>query len=197
MMNFFALVLTCFLFFKSKHLTWSLQSSPNAVSTSNPSIVGDSEDFHTGQVSKVSLNQPSSPALTTTTTTSTSIEATNNHIEVKTEEVGESGVPLLPPPKSEDETEIRTLSLGGSIKMDELGPMIVNTDGTLRRIANWATLTKFEQTNTLRIIAARNKKRLEAIKLQQQEEAAASVAESSEGKEEVEKEVPAEDGDLH
>jgi predicted Fe-S protein YdhL (DUF1289 family) len=47
--------------------------------------------------------------------------------------------------------------------MDDLGPMVVNSDGTLRRITNWDSMTKQEQANTLRLISARNKKRLAAL----------------------------------
>ena len=54
--------------------------------------------------------------------------------------------------------------------MSELGPIIVNTDGTLRRIENWAQLTKAEQASTFRMVARRNKKRLEALKALQAEE---------------------------
>ena len=42
--------------------------------------------------------------------------------------------------------------------------MIVNPDGTMRRITNWDILTKQEQESTWRIISARNKKRLDALK---------------------------------
>lgn len=36
--------------------------------------------------------------------------------------------------------------------------------GTLRRIENWDKLSKAEQTNSFRLIAARNKKRLDILK---------------------------------
>ena len=46
------------------------------------------------------------------------------------------------------------------IKLDELGPIIVNLDGTLSRIPNWHEMTEGEQQKTLRLIAIRNKKRI-------------------------------------
>lgn len=55
-------------------------------------------------------------------------------------------------------------------KLDFLGPIIVNTDGTLSRIPNWSTLTKDEQLNTLRLIAKRNKIRMEILKQQQEQQ---------------------------
>lgn len=55
---------------------------------------------------------------------------------------------------------------GGSteMKLDHLGPMVVNVDGTLSQIGNWAQMTESEQKNTLRIIGMRNQKRLNALK---------------------------------
>jgi hypothetical protein len=52
-------------------------------------------------------------------------------------------------------------------KLDFLGPIIINTDGTLARIPNWNSLTTSEQTNTLRLIAKRNKARIEILKQEQ------------------------------
>ena len=49
------------------------------------------------------------------------------------------------------------------MKMDHLGPIIVNRDGTMSRIEKWAELTEGERTNALRIIAARNKRRMAAL----------------------------------
>lgn len=55
-------------------------------------------------------------------------------------------------------------------KLDFLGPIIVNTDGTLSRIPNWNSLTSHEQTNTLRLIAKRNKTRMSLLQQQEEEE---------------------------
>ena len=51
-----------------------------------------------------------------------------------------------------------------SVKLDHLGPMVVNVDGTLARISNWEQMTDSEKQGTLRIIGKRNKQRLEALK---------------------------------
>ena len=88
------------------------------------------------------------------------------------EEAGqvEPGAPILslPPPESED--EVKKLEVGGSaIKLDALGPVIVNTDGTMRRIENWDKLSKHEQETTLRRIGKRNQERLKALQQQQEE----------------------------
>ena len=61
--------------------------------------------------------------------------------------------------------EMRRLEVGGeSLHLDELGPIILNEDGTMRRIANWHLLTDKEREVTQRKISTRNKERAEAIR---------------------------------
>ena len=70
--------------------------------------------------------------------------------------------PLASSPASE-EGLVETLVVGGaSLKMDRLGPIVLNTDGSTSRISNWHEMTSEEQENTMRLIARRNKKRIEA-----------------------------------
>ncbi|KAF8153983.1 hypothetical protein B0H34DRAFT_799897 [Crassisporium funariophilum] len=75
------------------------------------------------------------------------------------------GEPLmLPAPTDSDPikstvTKLDTTS-NQTVKLDELGPMVVNSDGTLSRIANWTQLTDMERERTLRVLSARNKLRL-------------------------------------
>jgi hypothetical protein len=127
---------------------------------------------------------------TTVTKEPVSSEARNEQPEISnqivslpgtnpTNESNEKEIPLLPLPKAEKEGETRQLPLGGTVKMDYLGPMIINTDGTVRRIANWQTMTPAEQANTVRLITARNKRRLEALKQQAAEAEAIQIVESS------------------
>eukprot|EP01035_Chromulina_nebulosa_P034473 gene34473-46258_t len=68
-------------------------------------------------------------------------------------------IKLLAEPSTTGEKS-REIKLGEAIKFEELGPIIINPDGTTRRITNWANLTKQEQASTFRLISARNKKRL-------------------------------------
>lgn len=64
-----------------------------------------------------------------------------------------------------------TLEVGGSaVSMDHLGPIIVNTDGTTRRIANWNEMTESEKANAIRLISARNKRRIADLLKQQEQE---------------------------
>lgn len=42
--------------------------------------------------------------------------------------------------------------------------MVVNVDGTMSRISNWDKMVDIEKKNTLRIIAKRNRERLDALR---------------------------------
>ncbi|KIO20279.1 hypothetical protein M407DRAFT_30071 [Tulasnella calospora MUT 4182] len=54
------------------------------------------------------------------------------------------------------------LEVGGTtVKLDRLGPLVVNSDGTLSRIANWEDMTEIEKERTYRILLKRNQIRLE------------------------------------
>lgn len=93
-------------------------------------------------------------------------------IEIKNENENENNeIFQLPSPEDIQSNEkglTKQLKFGESISMDELGPIIINPDGTMRRIANWNELTKGEQESTFRQIVARNKRRLAALKEQQE-----------------------------
>ena len=87
---------------------------------------------------------------------------------------------ILALPSSSADGSAHQLNIGGSShSMDYLGPMIVNADGSLRRITNWDELSPEEQANTKRIVVERNRKRLLKLK----EKMAAKEAEEK-GKEE-------------
>ena len=49
---------------------------------------------------------------------------------------------------------------GYSVKLEDLGPVIVNTDGTLGRIPNWMDMPSDEKAKTIRLVSTRNKRRL-------------------------------------
>ncbi|KAG8750148.1 hypothetical protein FRC12_009808 [Ceratobasidium sp. 428] len=81
--------------------------------------------------------------------------------------------PLLLPAPGEGTTgdsDVTTLEVGGqSISFDKLGPMIVNSDGTLSRISNWQELTPAEQKNTIRVLSKRNQLRVATVSKAQAE----------------------------
>ncbi|RYP54218.1 hypothetical protein DL768_000997 [Monosporascus sp. mg162] len=82
-------------------------------------------------------------------------------------------LPLPEPPKVRDDgTPTHQLALDGTgVKLDHLGPLVVNEDGTLSRISNWDKMADIERENTLRILGRRNKERLAALRGRQQDEA--------------------------
>lgn len=77
-------------------------------------------------------------------------------------------VPLLPPPESDSGAP--QLEVGGEgVTLDHLGPLVVNKDGSLSRIANWETMSEKERKNTLRVLGKRNQERLGELKGEQSE----------------------------
>ena len=69
----------------------------------------------------------------------------------------------LPEPSSSNTTKIDMSAGGSTVKLDHLGPLVVNKDGTLSRIANWEQMADIERQNTLRILGKRNMLRREAL----------------------------------
>ena len=57
-----------------------------------------------------------------------------------------------------------------SISFEEMGPVIINADGSTRHIDNWDTMTKKEQEVAWRRISKRNEERRKALLEQQQKE---------------------------
>ncbi|KAG7563114.1 hypothetical protein FFLO_01422 [Filobasidium floriforme] len=77
-------------------------------------------------------------------------------------------------PPHEPSTRSLNVVEGTTIQMDELGPIIVNSDGTLSRISNWHEMTPPEQERTVRLIAKRrNQERMKALQKKEDEEQAA------------------------
>jgi hypothetical protein len=73
--------------------------------------------------------------------------------------------PLALPAAPHNSTTQLDMSNGDvSIKLDHLGPMVVNVDGTMSRISNWEKMADIEKENTLRIIGKRNQERLAALR---------------------------------
>ncbi|KAG6160574.1 hypothetical protein E4U24_003056 [Claviceps purpurea] len=77
---------------------------------------------------------------------------------------------LLPSPSDGETTTLDVSGEGSTVKLDHLGPLVVNTDGTMCRIGNWAQMSSIEKENTLRILGKRNKQRLEVLKKKKAEE---------------------------
>jgi hypothetical protein len=73
-------------------------------------------------------------------------------------------LPLPEPPTESSATRLDVSGDGTTVKLDHLGPVVVNQDGTISRIGNWAEMSDIEQKNTLRILGKRNALRLAALK---------------------------------
>ena len=63
----------------------------------------------------------------------------------------------------DDNIPIRQIKFGETVKLEELGPVIVQSDCTLRRIENWHKLTEGEREATMRRIGGRNRVRLNTL----------------------------------
>ena len=97
---------------------------------------------------------------------------------VEKEEDSNDSIKFLPEPSTTEKS--REIKLGEAIRFEELGPIIINPDGTTRRITNWENLTKQEQASTFRLISARNKKRLEDLQRKTEDNSkTASVSEEN------------------
>jgi hypothetical protein len=70
---------------------------------------------------------------------------------------------VLPLPEAEGTGNLPKLKFGEKLRFEEWGPIVINADGTTRRISNWDMMTKAEQERTWTRIAKRNKERLEAL----------------------------------
>ncbi|RHZ48554.1 uncharacterized protein CDV56_105173 [Aspergillus thermomutatus] len=88
--------------------------------------------------------------------------------EEEQEQEQEQNKPILALPEApsaeSQATQIDVSGGGSTVKLDALGPLVVNQDGSLSRIANWEQMTEIERRNTLRVLGKRNKLRLNALK---------------------------------
>ncbi|KAH7064163.1 hypothetical protein BKA63DRAFT_538251 [Paraphoma chrysanthemicola] len=72
-------------------------------------------------------------------------------------------LPLPEPTKDANTTTIDMSTGGSTVKLDHMGPLVVNKDGTLSRISNWSEMSEIERQNTLRVLGKRNQLRREAL----------------------------------
>ncbi|GAA5985271.1 hypothetical protein JCM10908_002596 [Rhodotorula pacifica] len=73
--------------------------------------------------------------------------------------------PMLALPAPSDDQHVKLEVNGQSFSLfDKMGPTVVNSDGTLSRIADWAEKTPAERANILRVLGKRNMLRLDQKK---------------------------------
>lgn len=82
----------------------------------------------------------------------------------------EEDEPILQLPEASGDSSIPSIKLGDSIKFDAMGPVIINSDGSTRQIANWDKMTEHEQQVAWRRIAKRNEERRQALLEQQKQQ---------------------------
>ncbi|KAK3823822.1 MAG: hypothetical protein J3R72DRAFT_497087 [Linnemannia gamsii] len=99
----------------------------------------------------------------------------NNNIEEDS-----SSKPILALPAPGDVSSaggIPTLEVNGQdIKLDLLGPVVVNENGTLSRIDNWHEMADIEKANVRRILLKRNESRLARLRAERDRAVAAEDA---------------------
>ncbi|SJX66264.1 uncharacterized protein SRS1_10950 [Sporisorium reilianum f. sp. reilianum] len=81
------------------------------------------------------------------------------------ETASQPSVPLGLPAPSDVPTSTEPNNV---IKLDHLGPMVVNSDGTISRIANWQNLSDIEKERSLRLLAKRNNARMQSLKAKEE-----------------------------
>jgi hypothetical protein len=47
-----------------------------------------------------------------------------------------------------------------TLQLNELGPVVINEDGTISRISNWHEMSETERENVKRVLVKRNNQRL-------------------------------------
>ena len=126
----------------------------------------------------VSVNAGSARSLSSLIRNSSKTQVQHPVMESSKEQLPESGSnvvqskqsateqPLpLPKPSQEIGQGPKSVEVNGdAVKLDHLGPIVVNQDGTLSRISNWAEMSDIERKNTLRILGKRNMLRLQSLK---------------------------------
>jgi hypothetical protein len=76
-------------------------------------------------------------------------------------ELPDDSVAANPKPDHDDGSGVRVVTVDGNpVKLDRLGPIVVNKDGSLSRITNWVEMSEGEQQRTLKVVARRNKMRM-------------------------------------
>ncbi|KAI1308007.1 hypothetical protein EDD11_004343 [Mortierella claussenii] len=76
----------------------------------------------------------------------------------------------LPAPGDVDNSTNQLEVNGKDLKLDILGPVVVNEDGSMSRIDNWHEMAEIEKANVRRILLKRNAQRLERLRAEQKKQ---------------------------
>jgi hypothetical protein len=99
----------------------------------------------------------------------------NTEVPSGPSEAAADKIPQLP--EADPNSKLRSIKLGETISFEEMGPVIINTDGTTRRIDNWDELTEHEKEVSWRRISKRNEQRRKVLLEKQQEDEASDSKE--------------------
>jgi len=89
---------------------------------------------------------------------------TNNSQAADSTETKSQQAPLAIEGPSANSDRTTQITVGGeAVKLDAMGPMVINADGTISRINNWHEMTEHEQASTKRLLVKRNESRRKAL----------------------------------
>ncbi|EPS34068.1 hypothetical protein PDE_09030 [Penicillium oxalicum 114-2] len=133
----------------------TMSTSSTTGNPTSPSALQDASDSPHQHQDQLSPSQTQEP-----------VSQSDSDAQVETQTKKE---PLYLPPSSDaDHQQSGNIRLDvnsdSGVTLDHLGPMVVNVDGSLSRIGNWAQMAEIERKNTLRIIGKRNKERLAKLR---------------------------------
>jgi len=70
-----------------------------------------------------------------------------------------------PAEASSQDDKAQSIAVGTEgVQLDHLGPMVINSDGTISRISNWDKMTEPERSRTIRLVTQRNAMRVQKLK---------------------------------
>ena len=150
----------------------SQDTHPTNPSAADPQPIATLAQASNGQsISSAGIDAPGDPAgpnhpQDAQPTTATGAPSTGDH--------NNTWLPPLPAPDTtppsgatagSDATTTTIEVNGARVSLaDQLGPAVINADGTVSRIANWAEMGEAERRNTVRVLGKRNRLRLEALR---------------------------------
>lgn len=117
----------------------------------------------------MSSNNTQYPSSKDTQQTPTSSEETSTSTSTSTSTTASTTPQGLPAPGQGEPITLDVSGGGATVKLSDLGPLVVNVDGTVARINNWREMTDAERETTVRMVGRRNKQRLEALRAKKEE----------------------------
>lgn len=127
------------------------------------------EEEEEGEQGKTQQSHKGNDAPTATTSQGTHDEETSKQPQLALPAPSSSSTNGASSTANDDDSRSLNVATGNRVALDELGPMVVNPNGTLSRIHNWSEMIPSERERTLRVLGARNKLRMDSIRGQEGE----------------------------